>query len=155
MRDFEFISLSADDPKDTTKVKEFLEKRGAGLSERLKKSVKDEGRKTNSYLFTGASTETLMKTLDPQWAGGIPHTVLVGTDGEIIWRHNGPVSGEELRANLHHASDVKQATLKRLANLPEEYCRRELAELDIEPGWKPIVDSCLAVTRKIVKSIPD
>jgi hypothetical protein len=41
-----------------------------------------------------------MKTVDPQWPGGIPHTVLVAANGEIIWRHNGAVDGEELRSKI-------------------------------------------------------
>ena len=41
-----------------------------------------------------------MKALDPEWPGGIPHTLLVGTDGRIVWRHNGLVNGEELRAKV-------------------------------------------------------
>ncbi len=109
MRDFEFISISTDDPKDTPKVKAFLEKNRAGLSDSLKGSVKAEGRKTNSYVFSGDSVDDLMKALDPQWAGGIPHTVLVGTDGEIIWRHNGAVNGDELRAKiLEHMGNYYQ-----------------------------------------------
>jgi peroxiredoxin len=100
LRDFEFISISTDDPKDTAKVKAFLEKRGAGLSDRLKKSVKAEGRATNSYVYSGAKAEDLMKALDPEAPGGLPHTVLVSTKGEIIWRHNGAVNGEELRAKI-------------------------------------------------------
>lgn len=100
MRDFEFISISADDPKQTADVKAFLEKRGAGLSDSLRKSVQAEGRKTNSYVFTGANTDDLMKALDPEWKGGIPHTVLVSTEGKVIWRHNGIVNGDELRAQI-------------------------------------------------------
>ncbi len=100
MRDFEFISISADKAGETAKVKEFLEKRGAGLSPGLAKSVKTEGRKSNSYLITGATVEEIMKALDPEWAGGIPHTLLVGTDGKILWRHNGAVNGDELRAKV-------------------------------------------------------
>ena len=100
MRDFEFISLSADQPSDTAKVKAFLEKRNAGLSDRLQKSVKAEGRKTNSYIFTGANPDDLMKAVDPQWPGGMPHTVLVASNGEIVWRHNGVVNGDELRAKI-------------------------------------------------------
>ena len=100
LREFELISISTDEPKDSAKVKAFLEKRGAGLTDRLRKSVSAEGRKTNSYVFTGSNTEELMKALDPQWPGAIPHTVLVGTNGEIIWRHNGAVNGDELRARI-------------------------------------------------------
>jgi hypothetical protein len=100
MRDFEFISLSADQPSDTAKVKAFLEKRNAGLSDRLQKSVKAGGRKTNSYIFTGTNPDELMKAVDPQWPGGMPHTVLVDSNGEIVWRHNGVVDGDELRAKI-------------------------------------------------------
>lgn len=100
LREFELISISTDDVKDLPKAKAFLEKRGAGLSDRLKKSVKAEGRTTNSYLFSGASTNELMKALDPEWPGGIPHTILVGTNGEIVWRHNGVIDGDELRARV-------------------------------------------------------
>lgn len=100
MRDFELISISADDPKETASVKAFLEKQGAGLSDQLKNSVKAEGRTTNSYVFNGANTEKLMAALDPQWPGGIPHTVLVDTEGKVVWRHNGAVNGDELRAKI-------------------------------------------------------
>ena len=97
LRDFELITISTDDPKDSAKVKAFLEKRGAGLLDRLKPSLKAEGRTTNSYIFKDADTNALRKALDPEWPGAIPHTVLVGTNGEILWRHNGAVNGEELR----------------------------------------------------------
>ena len=100
MRNFEFISISTDELKDSAKVKAFLEKNGAGLSDRLKKSVQAESRKSNSYVFTGGTTEDLMKALDPGWPGGIPHTVLVDANGTILWRHNGPVNGDELRAKV-------------------------------------------------------
>jgi peroxiredoxin len=100
MRNFEFISISVDELKHLPKAKAFLEKNGAGLSERLKKSVKAEGRKSNSYIFAGTDMDDLMKELDPQWEGAIPHTVLVDTDGKILWRHNGEVDGDELRTKV-------------------------------------------------------
>jgi len=81
-------------------VKAFLEKHAAGLSERLKKSVKEEGRKSNSYLFTGGGMEDLMKVLDAEWQGGIPHTLLVDPDGKVLWRHSSQVNGDELRAKV-------------------------------------------------------
>jgi Nucleotidyl transferase AbiEii toxin, Type IV TA system len=59
-----------------------------------------------------------------------------------------------LRANLHYASGVKQGALKRLTNLSEDYCRQELAELDIEEKWRHLADVCLARTRAIAESIP-
>ena len=100
LRDFELITISTDDPKDSVKVKAFLEKRGAGLLDRLKPSLKAEGRTTNNYIFSDPDTNALFKALDPEWPGAIPHTVLVGTDGKILWRHTGAVNGEELRAKI-------------------------------------------------------
>jgi peroxiredoxin len=100
MRDFELITISVDDPKDEAKAKEFLEKQGAGLVDLLKKSVNAEGRTTNNYLFTGSDPSELMKALDPKWPGGYPHTVLVAPGGEVLWRHNGPVDGDDLRARI-------------------------------------------------------
>ena len=99
-RDFELITISLDEPKDLDKAKAFLEKQGAGLPNRLKAALKAEGRATNSYLFTGANTNELIAALDPAWPGPAPHTVLVGPTGNVIWRHNGPVSGDELRAKV-------------------------------------------------------
>lgn len=99
-RDFEFITISLDDPQDADKVKDYLEKHGAGVMDRLKRSLKAEGRTTNHYLFTGANVDELMKVLDPEWPGGVPHTLLIGPAGDVIWRHSGPVDGEELRAKV-------------------------------------------------------
>jgi peroxiredoxin len=106
LRDFEFISISADDPTNAAPVKAFLDKQKAGMAPKLKKSVEAEGRKTNSYLYAGADMDDLMKVLDPEWPGVIPHTILVDTDGKILWRHNGLVDGETLRAKiLEHMGD--------------------------------------------------
>lgn len=106
LRDFEFINISVDDPANAAAVKAFLEKQKAGMAPKVKKSVEAEGRKTNSYLYSGADIDELMKALDPEWPGGVPHTLLVGTDGTILWRHNGIVDGEALRATiLEHMGD--------------------------------------------------
>lgn len=100
MRNFEFINISVDELKDIKKAKAFLEKNGAGLSDRLKKSVQAEGRKSNSYIFSDPDMDSLMKVLDPEWDGGVPHTLLVDTDGKLLWRHSGEVDGDELRAKV-------------------------------------------------------
>jgi len=100
LRDFEFISISVDDLKDAPKAKAFLEKRGAGISNRLKTSLPGEGLKTTSFIFNGGGLEELMKVVDADWPGAIPHTILVGTNGEVVWRHNGPVDGDELRGKI-------------------------------------------------------
>ena len=100
MRQFELITISLDHPQEIGKAKAFLEKNHASLPDRLKASLKAEGRTTNNYLFAGANQDELVKVLDPEWPGPIPHSVLVDQDGRIVWRHNGMVDGEELRATI-------------------------------------------------------
>jgi thiol-disulfide isomerase/thioredoxin len=100
LRDFEFISISMDDPKAVKDVKAFLEERNAIVPDKLKPSLKEEGRKGNAYVFQGASHDELIKALDPEWPGPIPHTILVAPGGEIVFRHNGGINGDELRTKV-------------------------------------------------------
>ena len=100
LRDFEFISISLDNPKDKDKVKAFLEKNHATIPNKIKPTLKAEGRTTNSYIFNNPSEDDLIKALDPQWEGPTPYSLLVAPDGSVIWRHDGEVDGEELRAKV-------------------------------------------------------
>jgi thiol-disulfide isomerase/thioredoxin len=100
LREFELITISMDEPKDIAKVKAFLEKNHASVPDKIKATLKDEGRTTNSYVFSSKDQNALIKALDPKWPGPIPHSVLVAPNGDVIWRHNGEVNGEELRAKV-------------------------------------------------------
>jgi peroxiredoxin len=99
-RNFELITISVDDPGQTNRVQQFLTRQHAVASNRLQGSLKNEGRKTNNYLFTGANTEPLMKALDPQAAGPVPHTVLIAPGGKIVFRQSGQVDAAELQAKV-------------------------------------------------------
>lgn len=100
LRDFEFISISMDDPEMLPEVKAFLEKYNAIVPGKLKPSLKAEGRKGNAYVFNEANSDALIQALDPEWPGPIPHTLVVAPGGEVIYRHNGIVDGDELRAKI-------------------------------------------------------
>ena len=100
LRDFEFISISMDDPKELPAVKAFLEKYNAIVPDKLKPSLKAEGRKGNAYVFNEASSDALIEALDPEWPGPIPHTLVVAPGGEVIFRHNGEIDGDELREKI-------------------------------------------------------
>lgn len=91
LREFDFITLSLDDPAHHAKAQAFLQAQGAGLTNRSLVAVKRERRTTNHYLFDGANQAALFAALDPQAPGPIPHTVLVAPGGEIVWRHNGVI----------------------------------------------------------------
>ena len=99
-RDFELITISVDDPKDEPKVKAFLEKKHVAIPNRVKRSLKAEGRTANNYLFSGAKIEALMDALDPSAPGPVPHTVVIAPGGKIIYRKNGPVDFAELQSKL-------------------------------------------------------
>jgi len=98
-RAFDFITISVDDPKQFAAAKAFLEKQGAGLPSKMQAAAKKGGRSTNSFLYQGGMSE-LLTVLDPQWPGGIPHTVLVSGEGKILWRHNGVVTEEQVREKV-------------------------------------------------------
>jgi peroxiredoxin len=102
-RDFEFITLSMDEPKDQPRVQKFLEQQHAATPNRVRRTLSSEGRKTNNYLFTGANTDALIQALDPAWPGPLPHTVLIAPGGKIVYRHNGPVDAAELLAKILEA----------------------------------------------------
>ncbi|HYV28514.1 MAG TPA: redoxin domain-containing protein [Candidatus Eisenbacteria bacterium] len=99
-RDFELITISMDDPSDEAKVKQFLEKQHVALPNKTKRSVQSEGRRTNNYLFTGANTDALVKALDPEWPGPLPHTVVIAPGGKIVYRHTGEFDPVELQTKV-------------------------------------------------------
>lgn len=100
LRDFELITISENRPEEKAEVKKFLEENHAAIPAKIKPTLKAEGRTTNSYIFASDNLDALAEALDPEWQGPIPHTLLVAPDGSVIWRHNGQVDGEELRAKV-------------------------------------------------------
>lgn len=98
LRNFEFISISMDDPKTIKLVKKFQEQKNNVLPAKLKPSLKEEGRTTNSYIFNGTNQDDLIKALDPQWKGPIPFTIIVAPGGKVIARFEDAIEdGEKLR----------------------------------------------------------
>lgn len=96
-RPVDIITVSVDRRQDRDKARRFLETQGAGLPPRAAKAVKQQGRVTNSYLHDGTDLGVLMAELDPEWPGGVPHTVMVDESGRVIWRHNGVLEEGQLR----------------------------------------------------------
>ena len=100
LRNFEFINISEDDPSTIADVKAFLEENNAIIPPKILPTLKDEGRKTNSYVYNGSNLDALAEALDTDWEGPIPHTLVVAPGGKVIFRHNGIVDGKELRAKI-------------------------------------------------------
>lgn len=102
-RDFEFITISADDASDQAKALQFLQTQHAAVPNRVMRGLRSEGRHTNNYLFTGASVDALMSALDPVAPGPLPYTLVIAPGGKIIYRHSGEVDLDELKTTLINA----------------------------------------------------
>lgn len=100
MRPVELVTISMDNPKMLTQAQNFLQKNHAGVPSRLAKTLAEEGRKTNNYVFTDPSSEALIKALDPEWQGPLPHTVVIAPGGKIVYRKTGILDPHELYAKL-------------------------------------------------------
>jgi hypothetical protein len=99
-RDFELITISMDDPKLEPQVRKFLEKQHAVPSARLKRQLAADGRTVTNFLYNEAAADALIKALDPEWPGPLPHTVLITPGGKIVYRHNGPIDPEAVKAKI-------------------------------------------------------
>ena len=76
----------------------MLGKKGVVIGGKIGASLKKQGRKTNNYLFNEASIDALTGALDEKWSGATPYTVMVNTEGEVIYRHEGIFDVKELDA---------------------------------------------------------
>jgi thiol-disulfide isomerase/thioredoxin len=99
-RPMEFISISLDPASQRPIVSKFLESRHAALSDRTAPSVKEDGRTTNNYHWTGGNPDAMAQAIDSEWSGALPHTVIIAPGGEILWRHTGELDIVEVRRQL-------------------------------------------------------
>lgn len=84
-RDFEFISISADDPAQKEKVMKFL------------KSKQASGK---NYLFSIDDKYKLIEAIDPKWQGGLPYTILVEPGGKIVYAKGGRIDVAQMKKNI-------------------------------------------------------
>jgi hypothetical protein len=81
-RDFEFISISADDPTKQEKVLKFLQQQQAS---------------NTNYLFAIDDKYKLIEAIDPNWQGALPYTLLVEPGGKIVYGKQGPIDAAEIK----------------------------------------------------------
>ncbi|MDR3713822.1 MAG: redoxin family protein [Puia sp.] len=84
-RDFEFISISADDPEKKDKVLKFLQKQQAS---------------NHNYLFSTDDKYKLIEAIDPAWQGALPYTLLVEPGGKIVYSKQGSIDPAELKKTI-------------------------------------------------------
>lgn len=81
-RDFEMVTVAAEFPDQKEKVHAFLKKHAAS---------------TRNYYFASTDKYPLIEALDPDWNGALPHTLLLGPDGTVLYRETGDLNFLELR----------------------------------------------------------
>jgi thiol-disulfide isomerase/thioredoxin len=81
-RDFEFISISADEMAKENKALQFLQKQQAS---------------GKNYIFSGESKYKLIEAIDPKWQGALPYTLLVEPGGKIVFTKEGIIDPAELK----------------------------------------------------------
>jgi len=87
-RNFEFVSISADQLK--------------AKAQALKLLTKWEASNPN-YIINFEDKYALIEAIDPEWNGALPYTALIAPGGEIVWRQEGIIDPLALkRAIVDH-----------------------------------------------------
>jgi thiol-disulfide isomerase/thioredoxin len=81
-REFEAVTVNADDPGKREKALEFLKTQQAS---------------TRNYAFDKGDPYPLIEAVDPKWQGALPHTILVAPGGEVLYRSEGAFDVLKLR----------------------------------------------------------
>jgi thiol-disulfide isomerase/thioredoxin len=81
-RNFEFVSINADKLSRKDNVLKFLQKSEAS---------------NKNFIFKSDNNNELVESVDPQWTGALPYTLLIEQGCKIIYRSQGPIDMVEMR----------------------------------------------------------
>ena len=81
-RDFELVTIAAQFPDEKEKVLAFLRKHHAS---------------TRNLIFANGDKYKLMEAIDPGWEGALPHTLVLGPHGEVLFRQTGELDFLKIR----------------------------------------------------------
>jgi peroxiredoxin len=84
-RDFEFITISADNPEKKDKVL---------------KALQDLHAANTNYLFSSDDKYKLIEAVDPNWSGPLPYTILVEPGGKIVYGKQGTINAMEMKTRI-------------------------------------------------------
>jgi peroxiredoxin len=85
VRDFDLVTVSANMPDEEPGVLRLLQKKHAT---------------SRNLLFASNETEKLQAAFDPEWQSAVPYTVVLGTDGKVIYKTLGSVNLLEVRRKI-------------------------------------------------------
>ncbi len=81
-RAFEFVSVSADKPGKRDDVLKFLQSNYSAI---------------RNYIYNSDNSYELIESVDPEWSGAIPYTLLIEPGGKVIYKNQGLVDILELK----------------------------------------------------------
>jgi peroxiredoxin/sugar phosphate isomerase/epimerase len=96
-RNFEMITISADEPGQRDSVIETLKKKKVACQ---------------NFLFDSDSRDELFEGLDPGWNGGVPFTVLIAPGGKIVYRKHDEIDPAKLKHEIADRLGRTYATQK-------------------------------------------
>lgn len=82
LRDFDFVTVSANMPDEKPGVLKYLQKLHIA---------------SRNLVFGSTDTDAMQKAFDPAWDSGVPYTVLLSPDGKVLYREQGEVNILKLR----------------------------------------------------------
>lgn len=84
-RNFEFVTIAAQNPEEQEQVLGFLKKHQA----------------SNRNLILASSDKTpILEAVDKDWSGALPFTLLLGAKGEVLFRKEGIVDPTDLKKRV-------------------------------------------------------
>lgn len=92
-RDFELVTVAAQFPDERPRVEKFLQQHHASM---------------RNLMFAGNDKYPLLEALDPEWNGALPHTLLIGVDGKVLYRETGELDFLKLRRKIVAALNAVQ-----------------------------------------------
>jgi peroxiredoxin len=81
-RNFELVTISADEPEIESRVLKVLEENHVAAT---------------NYLFDSSNRDQLFDSIDKQWEGALPYTILVAPGGKVVYRKHGDIDPQELK----------------------------------------------------------
>ena len=84
-RDFELITVAAQFPDQEQKVLSFLQKHHAS---------------TQNWIYGSTDSYAMAEAVDPNWNGGLPLTLLIAPNGEVLHREVGEIDFLALRRKI-------------------------------------------------------
>jgi thiol-disulfide isomerase/thioredoxin len=85
VRDLDLVTVSANMPDEKAGVLKMLEKKRAT---------------SRNLLFASNDTAALQAAFDPAWESAVPYTILIDSDGKVLYKNLGSVDILELRRTI-------------------------------------------------------